>query len=280
MNQEYGELYRLYLECFPQYPIREDLFSQLLQPEKATIFREYQGDALAGFAMVHGNSISLLCVSPDCRGHGYGTRLLKQAQARLRDQGQEEVVLGQGRWYLLQGVPLENPEAVPFFQHRGYSAEWTSVNMELSLLGYDPSAVSIPPAPSEISFRLLEKSDTPALLEAVRDAQRYWLDCFTDYHGPVLAAELDGRIVGFEMVDPEGGRFLPQGKKAGSIGCVGVIHQARNQGIGLRMVLEGIRRLQEQGSPSIELLYVALVDWYRQVGFQVVRRQWMGRKPL
>ena len=66
----------------------------------------------------------------------------------------------------------------------------------------------------------------------------------------------------------------------GSISCVGVVKEAREQGIGMQMVLEGIKWLQRQGSGSVELLYVALVDWYRKLGFQVNQRQWMGQKAL
>ena len=41
-----------------------------------------------------------------------------------------------------------------------------------------------------------------------------------------------------------------------------------------------VQDVKEQGCSSIELLYVALVDWYQKVGFQVNQRQWMGEKIL
>lgn len=280
MENDFSDLYRLYLECFPQYPIKETWFYQLLKPELATVFRQWEGDSLAGYSMIHGNTITLLCVGKSYRRKGYGSKLLKQSEDRIRQTGGKEIVLGQGRWYLLQGVPLENAEAVPFFEHKGYSAEWTSVNMLLPLHGYDPAGFSIPPVQEGVTFRLMDERETPQLLEAVENAQHYWLDCFHDYHGLVMIAELHGKIVGFEMVDPEGGRFIPSSDKVGSIGCVGVVKEARKQGIGMQMVLEGIKWLQGQGSGSVELLYVALVDWYRKLGFQVNQRQWMGHKQL
>lgn len=280
MASEFRELYQLYLECFPQYPIKEEWFYDLLKPEKATLFQERKDGQLAGYSLVHGNAIALLCVKETFRRQGTGSGLLARSEEHIRENGGKNVILGQARWYLLQGVPLENPEAVPFFEHRGYSAEWTSVNMLLSLHGYDPKAFPIPPAPQGLTFRLLEEHDTPQLLEAVENAQHYWLDCFYDYHGLVLAAELNGKIVGFEMVDPEGGRFIPSSEKVGSIGCVGVVKAAREKGIGMQMVLEGIKWLQSQGSGSVELLYVALVDWYQKLGFQVNQSQWMGQKTL
>ena len=276
----FGDLYRLYLECFPQYPMQETLFYDLLKPEKAVLFREYRNDVLAGFSAVHGESVFLLCVKPLFRRQGIGSRLLKKSEEQIRRSGGTRVTLGQGRWYLLQGVPLENPEAVPFFRRRGYAADWNSVNMFLPLGGYDPQAFPIPPAPRGLSFRILEEKDTPQLMAAVENAHCQWLDCFRGYHGFVLAAELADKIVGFEIVDPEGGRFCRPKEKTGSIGCVGVVQEAREQGIGMQMVLEGIKCLQSRGCSSIELLYVALVDWYKKLGFQIRQEQWMGGKRL
>ena len=94
-----------------------------------------------------------------------------------------------------------------------------------------------------------------------------------------MAAE-QGQLVGFAMVPPEGGRFLGDVEKPGSLECVGVVKSHRNRGIGMGMVLAGIRWLKEQGCGSIELRYVALEDWYHKVGFCTFQRMWMGEKSL
>ena len=129
MACELEELYQLYLECFPQYPIKEAWFFDLLKPEKATLLQERREGELAGFSLIHGNAIALLCVKASCRRQGIGSKLLALSEEHIARQEETRVILGQTRWYLLQGVPLENPEAVPFFEHRGYTAAWTSVNM-------------------------------------------------------------------------------------------------------------------------------------------------------
>ena len=263
-------LYTLYGECFPCYPLSREWFFSLLALEQGEIFTRWEGGALAGAAVLHGDSLPLLCVGKSFRGRGLGSQLL----------GHSQVVLGQGPHYLFQGVPQENPGAVEFFQKRGYQAAWSSVNMRLDLAGYDPGQVDIPPVPEGVAFRLLETGEEPALLAAVEDAQPAWLEFYQGCPSPILVAVEQGRLVGFAMVPPEGGRFLGDVEKPGSLECVGVVKSHRNRGIGMGMVLAGIRWLKEQGCGSIELRYVALEDWYHKVGFCTFQRMWMGEKSL
>lgn len=244
------------------------------------IFTRWEGGALAGAAVLHGDSLPLLCVGERFRGRGLGSQLLAQAEEHAKSQGHSQVVLGQGPHYLFQGVPEENPGAVEFFQKRGYQAAWSSVNMRLDLAGYDPGQVDIPPVPEGVAFRLLETGEEPALLAAVEDAQPAWLEFYQGCPSPILVAVEQGQLVGFAMVPPEGGRFLGDVEKPGSLECVGVVKSHRNRGIGMGMVLAGIRWLKEQGCGSIELRYVALEDWYHKVGFCTFQRMWMGEKSL
>ena len=250
----------------------------MLALEQGEIFTRWEGGALAGAAVLHGDSLPLLCVGKSFRGRGLGSQLLAQAEEHTKSQGHSQVVLGQGPHYLFQGVPEENPGAVEFFQKRGYQAAWSSVNKRLDLAGYDPGQVDIPPVPEGVAFRLLETGEEPALLAAVEDAQPAWLEFYQGCPSPILVAAEQGQLVGFAMVPPEGGRFLGDVEKPGSLECVGVVKSHRNRGIGMGMVLAGIRWLKEQGCGSIELRYVALEDWYHKVGFCTFQRMWMGEK--
>lgn len=271
-------LYALYGECFPCYPLSREWFFSLLALEQGKVFTRWEDGALAGAAVLHGDSLPLLCVGENFRGRGLGSQLLAQAEEYTKSQGHSQVVLGQGPHYLFQGVPEENPGALEFFQKRGYQAAWFSVNMRLDLAGYDPGQVDIPPVPEDVAFRLLETGEEPALLAAVEDAQPAWLEFYQGCPSPILVAVEQGRLVGFAMVPPEGGRFLGDVEKPGSLECVGVVKSHRNRGIGMGMVLAGIRWLKEQGCGSIELRYVALEDWYHKVGFCTFQRMWMGEK--
>lgn len=269
------ELYQLYLKCFPDYPVREPLFLSQLAPEKAHILIERQDGKLIGFSMIHDQSIALLCVDEDHRGRGVGTRLLEQSEAWIFTKA-DRVILGRGRYYLLQGVPDDKNSAVGFFQGRGFSAGWTSVNMCLPLADFHVDRLQIPPCPQDISFRFISEGEYPRLLEAVSDAQADWLDIFKDCCDPVLIAESGGEILGFEILSPNGGLFGLD--KTASIGCVGVVHKARDRGVGRQMVAKGAAWLKRRGCQWVELRYVYLVDWYKKLGFEVLRHQWMGEK--
>lgn len=273
----YHELYELYLRCFPEYPAAEEVFCQQLAPKAAHIISERKNGKLVGFAMVHGGSIPLLCVDGEARKQGIGSQLLEEAEAYIRSLGEEKVTLGCGAHYLLQGAPATE-ENIRFFEKRGYSAGWTSVNMELSLEGFSLESLRIPPAPEGLAYRFAEPVDMPALLAAVKDAEPSWTGIFETCIDPIFLAELDGQIAGFEILTANGGRFLRPGQQVGCVGCVGVVPTMRERGIGMAMVAQGIQWLKEQGCTLIELRYVWLTGWYGKLGFQTAAKQWMGEK--
>lgn len=229
--------------------------------------------------MVHGGSVPVLCVAEEHHRKGIGSRLLTAAEAYIRGLGEKKLTLGCGPYYLLQGVPVVG-ENVSFFEKRGYTAAWTSVNMELDLDGFDRNSLSIPPAPAGLEYRFAEASDRAELMAAVEAAEEGWVGVFENCKDPVFLAILDGKIAGFQILAPDGGQFLRPGQQVGSIGCVGVVPSMRERGIGMDMVAQGTQWLKEQGSTMIELRYTWLKDWYGKLGFQTVSHQWMGEKKL
>lgn len=273
------KLHELYCACFPEHEVMRHVFIEQLQPEKAHIFAEYADGRLAGFAMAQVGSIPALCVAEEYRRQGIGSRLLESAEDYLRGCGAGKITLGAGPHYLLQGVPAAE-ENLHFFEKRGYSAGWTSINMELSLRGFSREKLHIRPCPGGVGFRFAGEADRPSLLAAVRAAEPGWTGIFESCVDPVLVAEADGEIVGFEILSPEGGYFLRMGEKVGSVGCVGVAPDWREHGIGLQMVAHGLEWLQSKYTTLVELRYTWLEDWYGRLGFTTVSRQWMGEKAL
>lgn len=278
------DYYELYRRCFPGFPTTPENFDRLLRPDLAHIVERREDGRLIGCAFVHNGSIPMLCVEEAYRGQGVGSQLLAESEEYLRSLGSPKAVLGCGEHYLLQGVP-EGP-AVKFFEKRGYAADWTSINMELDLAGFDSARLNIPSAPEGLAYRFAEKSDLPGLLKAVEAAEAPWVSIFADIFAdkyvadPILLAELDGGIAGFEILSTDGGYFISPGQQTASVGCVGVIPQQRERGIGLAMVAQGVQWLKEQGCARIELRFTWLESWYGKLGFRTVSRQWMGEKAL
>ena len=212
------------------------------------------------------------------RQSGYGKHLLIMAEGFI-SASYDEVVLGGGG--LFQGVPCDNGEesSVPFFEKRGYNADFTSVNMGLTLNEKSVQKLKEIPRPDGVTYRFADDNDREKLLAAVKVAQADWLPIFEENSdAPVLLAVCGDEIAGFEMVEEYGGMFFSDNEKHGMIGCVGVTHKYRRRGIGLAMTAEGSLSLYEKNCKDIQLLYVERVAWYNKLGYEVTSRQWMGRK--
>jgi len=276
----YQNLFNLYLKCFPNYPVTQELFFDLLKPEKAHIIQKFIQGELAAFSIIHGSSISLLCVDSKYRRQGIGTELLNTSEQYIKDSGASRIILGRGKYYLLQGVPTDYEETVLFFQKHGYSAAWTSTNMQLDLKTFFSANLQIPKAPNDIVYRFATQEDKDSLFEAIHDAKKEWKNVFETCVDPIYVAVKGGKVIGFEVLSPAGGRFVGEHEKVGCVGCVGVIPSERERGIGRQMVVNGIDWLKSQNCTSIELRYVEIVNWYRKIGFKATRLQWIGEKNI
>lgn len=133
-------------------------------------------------------------------------------------------MLGHGKHFILQGVRADAYSSVGFFQKRGYSAKWASVNMELGLAEFSLDKLDITNAPDEMGFRFAVDAYRDSLLEVVNDAQSAWLRIYERCVDQVFIAVRSGRVVGFELLVPEGSQFAKHGQKVGSVGCVGVVN--------------------------------------------------------
>ena len=282
MNKEYTirDLYEIYCEAMPRYPLTFSRFDDMISKDGSHLFTAENADKVIGFCVVSGNNIVLLCVKKEYRHSNYGKHLLIMAEGFI-SASYDEVILGDGG--LFQGVPCDNDEesSVPFFEKRGYDAEWTSVNMGLTLNEKSVSKLKETPRPDGITYRFADDNDREKLLAAVKDAQEDWLPIFEENKdAPVLLAVCGDEIAGFEMVEEYGGMFFSDNEKHSMIGCVGVTHKYRRRGIGLAMTAEGSLSLYEKNCKDIQLLYVERVAWYNKLGYEVTSRQWMGRKKI
>lgn len=282
MNKEYTlrDLYDIYCEAMPRYPLTYERFRDILHRDNSQIFTAENSKTIIGFCVVNDNSVVILCVKKEYRHSGYGRHLLIMAEGFI-SVNYNEVVLGGGG--LFQGVPCDEDEesSVPFFEKRGYTADFTSVNMGLELDDKSAAMLKRTPRPDGITYRFATDSDREKLLAAVKDAQADWLPIFDENNdAPVLLAVCGDEIAGFEMAEEDGGMFFADNEKHGMIGCVGVTHKYRRRGIGLAMTAEGSLSLYEKNCKDIQLLYVERVAWYNKLGYEVTSRQWMGRKKI
>jgi ribosomal protein S18 acetylase RimI-like enzyme len=114
-----------------------------------TGFTAWESERAVGTSAVRGDNI-VVCVVPEARRRGLGTRLLRAAE-------------GVAPLAVLQAdaVTLE-PAAAPFLRSNGYEEVW-----EIWLMGVDLAGASVdePPLPAGVELRTFRKEDTVAVKE-------------------------------------------------------------------------------------------------------------------
>lgn len=273
-------VYQIFQQCFPSIPIHFAAFQRKLNFDQCAIETVQEKGKNVGFSLVQQNGILLLCVLPEYQGRGYGTQLLQKSEELVHAQGFDHVTLGSSpSGYLFQGVPMLEFQTEHFFERFGYEADGTSVDMAMPLEQFSLQSLEIPPCPKQVVFRLLHPEEGEKLLAAVTDAQPDW-HVFFKQSNPhsVLIAEQQGEIAGFCIVDENGAPLCDD--TTGEIGCVGVVHAARKQGIGLVMVAHATNELKKRGCKNAFLGFTEREHWYSQIGYRTTMRFWMGEKRL
>lgn len=277
------KIYNLFSKSFPQFFIGEDVFFRLLDIDNCNVIPYYDREVLAGCSVVHENCIRLLCVSPDCRRTGIGTSLLHDSEKLIEEKGFKKAVLG-GRdsgLFIGETVPAEQPEdSKTFFARRGYAFDEDCIEMKMPLAEFDYDGLNIPPCPDGTVFGYVEKDGCKDLLRAVGDVDTDWVQYFTP-GSPVFAARVNGKIVGFCMIDENADTIISDGSNnVCSIGCVGVVPEMRKNGIGLSMVAEAARIAKRDGCTDAFIHYTYLDKWYGRLGFKTFLRYRFSEKEL
>lgn len=270
--------YKLYKECFPDYPLSfEDFCSMTDIENSATVIEENDGEGLTGFAIIGKSNISVIAVDKAYRNKGIGSALLKRAEEILRKRGVKEIALARGTNSIFQGVPMDNDseDISGFFKKRGYKESHITYNMDIDTADFEYDALDIP-KPSNIEYRFATESDKEELLKAVEQVVPDWVDLYRECDDEILLAICDGEIAGFEMLNEYGGIFNKNAVKHGCIGCVGTVPKFRKRGIGLDMTARSVQILKDRGCDKVQLLYLVLDKWYGKLGFYITSTQWMG----
>ncbi|MDE6598680.1 MAG: GNAT family N-acetyltransferase [Oscillospiraceae bacterium] len=280
-----NHIYSIFGECFPQLSIGEDVFFRLLDADNCRLFWYGDSGAPAGFSAVCGNCIRLLCVRPDFRGKGIGSRLLCESEEFIAQNGFDRAVLGgiDSGLFIGEVVPTDRSDYASstrdsFFGHRGYCSESGCMEMKMRSEDFASEKLDIPPCPDGVSFVFADSSDRESLLRAVEAVDTDWVQYFTA-ESPVLIAKLDGKTSGFCIINENADTVISSGNNnVGSIGCVGVVPQMRKKGIGLAMVAEAMRRLKQNGCTDAFIHYTYLDWWYGRLGFKTFLRYSFSEK--
>lgn len=262
------------------------------------------GSTVVGFGMVEvhpgpngappGGSISCLVTAPGKQGQGIGTELLAALEDRLRSGGCGEVRLGGGRDRFWTGVPENLPDAMGFFEARGY---YLSARMPDMLHALEACEMT-----DHYRERLDEAGavvrsaawdDVGALLAMERREFPGWVDNLLralaagDVENIILV-ECEGEIIGAMQSFTPQGQFRGAnqvweeilGTAVGGYGAVGIAKAWRGRGLGGAMSLAAAEHVRSHGASACCIDWVGPVGFYEKLGASVW--QWFrgGSKTL
>ena len=256
--------YEMFRECFPTLKLTVNQYETLAEEELCRSF-----DCPEGFALVKENELRLLCVLPEKRGNGIGTRLFTAAEEHIRAQGSKRMEIGGTGSGLLIGAP---EETCGFFEKMGCKLDDRVAEMSAGDLRLPEKALS------GCEFGVYT-GDEGRLREAFAKVDPDWVQFIGS--GDVFCATSGGEIASFCILGYDDTTILNDGsKRMGSIGCVGTVPEFRRRGIGLEMVAEAAKLLLQRGCGDIFIHYTAVYDWYARLGFQTRMYLKLGGKNL
>ena len=256
--------YQIFKACFPELIIDEKNFSQLAYGEDVHIFRED-----GGFATVHNDHIELLCVAPEYQRRGVGTLLLKKCEQHIAKEHKKVLLSGN----MLPGIAKGSED---FFRRNGYDIGDCIFNeMSLELADFSAPLYTVPDG-TEFCFY---NGDIAAMRSAVAEVDDEWVQYF-DEDGLFFVCMMNGEIASFCIVGEDECCLLSDGKRIGSIGCVGTVPKFRRNGMGLHMVALAAEHLKSIGCDRVFIHYTHIDKWYGKLGATTFLRFYTAEKAV
>lgn len=239
-------------------------------------------------------AVLVVAVDPAHRRRGVGRALLEGARARLWERGARRVQLGGGgHTYFWPGVPVDLPDAWPFFAARGWAEAERSFDLVCPLGDYAPPPDALARVRAQgVTVAAAAAVDLPAVLAFEREHFPGWLGGFeraaaAGAHADViLARDVTGGVAGTALIKlpapgrPAGVWVELLGRDTGTVGGVGVDPAARGLGIGLALAAHATGALKARGAARSLAGWTWLVDWYGRLGYRPWREYRMSWRPL
>jgi beta-N-acetylhexosaminidase len=229
-------------------------------------------------------SVPLILVAPDHRRQGVGRALLASAVDRLAALGVREVRAGSGgEHYIWPGVPENLPGAVAFFASAGWSIDHTTVDLTQDLRGYrTPEGVWDRMAAIGTTIRVARTAETPEVLAFEAAHFPNWLRWFElGFEEVLIARDPGGTLIGtllFSGPKDDAPYAALLGPGAGELGCVGVLPDFRDRGVGTAMVAHASQILHERGTARCHIGWTVRERFYSRLGYRHWRRYHMFRR--
>lgn len=296
------EVFDIYERNFPFIVRSKETVLQILNHEENIII-EHRDDqnALIGVSVINQNTILLLCVDKKYRKNGIGTKLLAMSENTIKNNGYDQIILGNGFDYIMPGVPTskryfeaENENlysdidetASNFFTKRGYVHSWNCncFDMRLPLKQFERNAHHVGDTIDNITYRFATLNDLKGICTCTDDAcQEFtkfyqWEELYTPgNNSKVLIAVFHGEVVGTLIVGLEDNE-----KHLGSVGCTTVKPAYQGKHIAVNLVTIGTKYLKDIGVENAYLsyTYTGLDHMYGYAGYKICIYYMMAVKML
>lgn len=233
--------------------------------------------------------IALMAVAPQAWRQGIGRSLLAGAHARLRARGADRVAVGGSFHHVMPGIPADWADARAFFGAMGYEEgkEVWDVRRDLR---EGPDLPAAPPPPG-VELRPYAPGEERALL-AFLDATfpgRWSRDTGHELAngraiGDVMGAFRAGAPVGFAWTHPPGSagawRWAGFDPAIAGLGPIGIAGSERGGGLGLALLVAGLRALRDRGAGPTVIDWTDLLDFYARAGFAPWLRYVQAKRNL
>lgn len=272
MYEEYCEIFCL---CYPQFRMRAETFQSLLINEASHIITRRGNGRTAGFAVVEGPALRLICVRPEYQRRGIGAELLSEAEGYVREKGFDCLLTGGVSSKFLIGA---DRNTAGFFEKNGFETVGGCDELLIRLkdFSFDESAFRGHLCAEYGWYH----GDTETLHRAVAEVDESWVQYF-DGKGLVYAASVDGEIASFCLVSTDVKNYLSDAfGRVGMPGCVGTVPKFRSRGIGLEMTARVTQYLKEAGMDISFIFFTGVADWYKKLGYEIFMTEKFMQKHL
>ena len=297
-----NELIVLFRRNFP-FVVREEATVRRIldNNENVVVEKRSTKNDLIGAAVIHKNTILMLCVEKEYRNRGIGSELLAEAERVIMEAGYENIIVGAGDDYLMPGVPTSkrytdavnerlykgvDEGASRFFEKRGYTHSWdcNCFDMRFPLSEFTKEEYRVGDTIDGICYRFATEGDAEKICACVDDAYEEFTQYYKNvelYKGegkqnPKVLIATDGEeVVGTLFVNLE-----TEGPGLGSVGCTTVRPSHQGRHIGVNMVIIGTKYLKDAGMKEAYLgyTYSGLDHMYGYAGYKICMYYMMAKK--
>jgi predicted N-acetyltransferase YhbS len=283
-DQQILTMWRMYNDSFDLIKTGLEMFKERLciNMGDTVCFIHEKDNQIVGFSIVNKNAILLLIVHEKYRNRGIGGDLLKLSENKIGLKYSTVSLVGSDS-YIVCGVPMDTKSDYhEWFERRGFIHDWTSFDMIVDLLEFEPKEEFFTCSDGAVIFR--KRTEDPPEKElcyqGAEGVQRGWGKYFLEDGVNAEIALKDNRVIGGNIIKHSDCIFNVSIEGSCHFGLIWVAEEWRNRGIGIKLYQDALIELKSAGYKTCHIGYTYLDAWYGKCGAKIYIHYWIGNKQL